>query len=121
MILCTSCLLCKSTVTETVVNKRHSSQDLTFGQVMYPKSNLGEVPGSNLSSQLVKPHPPSKCQIIHHPLRMGQIIAGLPKGCALHHLMVNCHVLLCFCLFDHVGRCQGGEIVLMWSRLQVRP
>lgn len=51
-----------------VVSSGQTSQDLTFGQVMYPVSHPGEISRAYLSSQLVKPHPSSERQVIHHPL-----------------------------------------------------
>lgn len=115
-------LMCQSSATcPTWFDKRQNTQHLTFGQVMYSQSNLGEVSGADFSSQLVKPHPPSKCQIIHYPLWMGQIIHGLPQRSALHHFMLLCHVLLCLRLFPHLWGCQGEDLFLTWRCLGVSP
>lgn len=86
---------------------------------MDPQSNLGEVARANLPSQLVKPNPSSKCQLVHHRLRMGQIIQGLPKCCALHRLHFIGHILFCLHLFPHFWGCE--DCFLMWSCLQVGP
>lgn len=95
--------------------------NLTFCQVVYPQFNLGEVSGADLPSQLVKPHPPSKSQVIHHFLRMGQIVEGLLIHSALRLLLLLQHVLLCFHFPSHVVGFQVDDVLLTWRRLQVSP
>lgn len=95
--------------------------NLTFGQVVYPQSNLGKVAGADLPSQLVKPHPPAKSQIIHHFLRMGQIVEGLLIHSVLHLLLLLHHVLLCFHFSPHILGLQVDDVFLAWRRLQMSP
>ena len=108
-------------ITEALETGVKHIQDLTFSQVMYSQSDLGEVATADLPPQLVEPHPPSKRQVVHHPLRMGQVVGGLPKSRVLRGLLLLGHVLLGLQpLFPLRGQ-QGDDLLLRWRRLQVSP
>ena len=67
---------------------------LTFSQVMNSKSNLGEVARPDHPSQLVKADPASEGAVVHGPLWMGQVVAGLLEGRVRQGLQLFSSVLL---------------------------
>ena len=49
---------------------------LTFGHHVHPQPDRGEVPGPDLSPELVQTHPSPERHLLHHSLTVAQLVAG---------------------------------------------